>query len=59
MKQNRYLDFLINPSFQGVNSLFVLLFKNNGRNKKIKNWIIPYQFNIFLTSSRGDPLRFC
>ena len=32
MKQNRYLDFLINPSFQGVNSLFVLSFEDtNGR----------------------------
>ena len=30
--QNRYLDYLINPSFQGVNRLFVLPFENeNGR----------------------------
>ena len=26
--QNRYLDFLISPSFQGVNRLFVLSFEN-------------------------------
>ena len=26
--QNRYLNHLINPSFQGVNSLFVLSFEN-------------------------------
>ena len=26
--QNRYLDYLIDPSFQGVNRLFVLSFKN-------------------------------
>ena len=25
--QNRYLDFLIDPGFQGVNKLFVLSFK--------------------------------
>ena len=25
--QNRYLDYLINPSFQGVNRLFVFLWK--------------------------------
>ena len=25
---NQYLDFLIDPSFQGVNRLFVLLFEN-------------------------------
>ena len=30
--QNRYLNYLINPSFQGVNKLFVLRFENeNGR----------------------------
>ena len=30
--QNRYLNYLINPSFQGVNILFVLPFENeNGR----------------------------
>ena len=27
--QNRYIDFLTDPSFQGVNRLFVLLFKDN------------------------------
>ena len=26
--QNQYLDILFDPSFQGVNSLFVLLFEN-------------------------------
>ena len=26
--QNRYLNYLINPSFQGVNRLFVLFFEN-------------------------------
>ena len=26
--RNKYLDFLINPSFQGVNGLFVLSFEN-------------------------------
>ena len=33
--QNRYLNHLINPSFQGVNRLFVLSFENeNGRRNK-------------------------
>ena len=27
-RQNQYLDFLIDPSFQGVNRLFVLSFEN-------------------------------
>ena len=26
--QNRYLDYLVDPSFQGVNRLFVLSFEN-------------------------------
>ena len=29
-EENRYLDFLINLGFQGINRLFVLLFENNG-----------------------------
>ena len=29
-QQHWYLDFLINPSFQGLNRLFVLSFQNNG-----------------------------
>ena len=28
MAQNRYLNYLINPNFQGVNRLFVLFFEN-------------------------------
>ena len=27
LAQNQYLDFLIDPSFQGINRLFVLLFQ--------------------------------
>ena len=27
--QNQYLDYLVDPSFQGVNRLFVLSFGNN------------------------------
>ena len=28
-RRNRYLDYLIDPSFQGVNRLFVLSFKDD------------------------------
>ena len=28
-RQNQYLDFLIDPNFQGVNRLFVLLLEND------------------------------
>ena len=31
--QNRYLNHLINPSFQGVNRLFVLSFENKDQRK--------------------------
>ena len=31
-----YLDFLIDPSFQGVNKLFVLPF--NANNSRVKRW---------------------
>ena len=33
-QQNQYLDFLINPSFQGVNKFFVLSFEDNDGRKK-------------------------
>ena len=32
-RQNQNLNFLIDPSFQGVNWLFVLLFENEGDRK--------------------------
>ena len=28
-RQNQYLDYLIDPNFQGVNRLFLLSFENN------------------------------
>ena len=36
-RQNQYLDFLIDPSFQGLNMLFVLSFVDEAQrvNKKI------------------------
>ena len=40
-QRNRYLDFLINPSFQGVNILFVLSFENNGDRTSYPRYYIP------------------
>ena len=38
--QNIYLNYLINPSFQGVNRLFVLAFENeNGRTSHSTNYL--------------------
>ena len=39
--QNRYLDFLIDLSFQGVNRLFILLFKDGDRRKIYKQCYLP------------------
>ena len=32
-RQNKYLKFLIDPSFQGVNRLFLLLYQNEDDRK--------------------------
>ena len=40
-QQNRYLDFLINPSFQGVNRLFVLSFENNSGRTSYTRYYLP------------------
>ena len=39
--QNQYLDFLINPSFQGVNRLFVLSFENENYSTSHSNYYLP------------------
>ena len=54
-RQNRYLDFLISPSFQGVNRFFILSFESNGGRTsytryylllvEIKNYIVVIVIN--------------
>ena len=39
--QNRYLDFLIDPSFQGVNRLFALSFKDDDGRESHKQYYLP------------------
>ena len=39
--QNRYLNHLINPSFQGVNRLFVLSFQNEDQRKSHSTYYLP------------------
>ena len=39
--QNRYLNHLINPSFQGVNRLFVLSFENKDQRKSHSTYYLP------------------
>ena len=38
---NRYLNYLINPSFQGVNRLFVLSFENEDQKKSHSTYYLP------------------
>ena len=39
--QNRYLNYLINPSFQGVNRLFVLSFENENDRTSHLTYYLP------------------
>ena len=39
--KNRYLEFLIDPSFQGVNSLFALSFKDENGRESYKQYYRP------------------
>ena len=39
--QNRYLNYLINPSFQGVNRLFVLFFENENDRTSHSTYYLP------------------
>ena len=39
--QNRYLNYLINPSFQGVNRLFVLSFENEDDRRSHSTYYLP------------------
>ena len=38
---NQYLDFLLDPSFQGVNRLFVLPLENKGQRTNCKRHYLP------------------
>ena len=39
--QNRYLDFLTDPSFEGVDRLFVLSFKDENGWESCKQYHLP------------------
>ena len=41
LAQNRYLNHLINPSFQGVNRLFVLSFENENDRTSHSTYYLP------------------
>ena len=39
--RNQYLNHLIDPSFQGVNNLFVLSFENDAHQRSYKRYFLP------------------
>ena len=41
-EQNRYLDYITDPSFPGVKKLFVLSFKNNSGWASYKRYYLPW-----------------
>ena len=40
-ERNQYLNYLIDPSFQGVNRAFVLWFENNTAQTRYKRYYLP------------------
>ena len=40
-KPNRYLNYLIDPSFEGVNRLFVLSFEDDAHRRSYKRYFLP------------------
>ena len=61
--QNRYLDYPIDPSFQGVNRLFVLSFKDDDGPESHKQYYLPtvevkdYNFMIDGRNSFDQPIK--
>ena len=61
--QNRYLNHLINPSFQRVNKLFVLSFENEDNRKSHSAYYLPkveikdYNFMIDGRNFFGQPIN--
>ena len=61
--QNRYLDVVVDPSFQGVNILFVISFKHDDGRKSYKQYYLPiveikyYNFVIDERNVFDKPIR--
>ena len=58
-KQNQYLDYLVDTSFQGVNELFVLLFENNDSRKAHRGYFLPETTRLLLWSMEKTILISC
>ena len=50
--QNKYLDFLTDPNFQGVNRLFILSFENKAQRTSYNQYYLPTReiknYNVML-----------
>ena len=63
--QSRYLDYLIDPSFQGVNRLFVLSFKDDHGPESHKQYYLPTvevkDYNVMIDgrNSFDQPIKNC
>ena len=52
---NKYLDFLIDPSFQGINRLFVLSFENEAQRTSYKSIILRLKkYNAMIDAQNFD-----
>ena len=55
-RQNQYLDYLIDPNFQGVNRLFLLSFENNmfktGRKEYFLLKVETEDYNVMIAGQR-------
>ena len=55
--QNLYLDYIIDPSFQGVNRIFVLSFANNTRRTAHRKYYLPTvetkDYNVIIHGQRN------
>ena len=59
---NQYLDFLIDPSFQEVNRLFVLSLENEAQGISNKQYYLPTReiknYNVHGQNLFGQPVRY-
>ena len=59
--QNRYLYHLVNPSFQGVNRLFVLSFENENDRTSYSNYYLPNvgmkDYNVMIDQPVNSDLK--
>ena len=62
-RQNQYLDYLIDPSFQGITRLFVLVFQNEAQRISHRRYYFPTveikNYNVMINGQNffNQPVR--